>query len=789
MRDSGKITRRGLLASALFVTATPIWGASPQTGYKDASAPIEARVRDLLGRMTLEEKAAQLCSSWFGKGRLLDAQGNFSAEKAATAIPQGIGQFARPHDWAGTSRYFERFREIEDSVALVNAIQRFLVEKTRLGIPALFHEEGAHGYLAKDATIFPSPPALGSTWDPDLLAQVYTVTAKEIRVRGGTVVLSPVVDLARDPRYGRVEEFYGEDPRHVAVMGTAAVRGFQGRERPIGRDHVFATLKHFVHAAPQGGLNIAPADISERTLREAFLVPFAEIVRAANPACIMPSYNEVEGIPAHASVELLQGTGRRQLGFHGAFTSDYGGIGNLVTHHHVAATKLDAAVLAMNAGVQADLPDGECYVHLPELVRAGRISEAQVDAAVAQILALKFEAGLFENPYLDARRARRETNTPAAVRLARTVAEKSVVLLKNDGLVPLQTKSQLKLAVIGPNAAEPLFGGYSGANAKAVGILEGIRKGAPKGVTVEHAEGVWITAPDKDGRHETFPRGNSSVSVEENSARIAQAREVAARADVLLLVLGDVPEITREAVDFKMPGDRSSLDLWGQQNELVEAMIATGKPIVALLLNGRALTVTRLAEKAGALFEGWYLGQEGGNAFADILFGKVNPGGKLAVSFPRSVGELPVYYNRHPSADVNQFIEGQRKPLFPFGHGLSYTTFVVSEPRLARPGIATGEGVDVAVDVANTGQRAGDEVVQLYIRDEVSSVPRPVLELKAFRRVTLAPGEKKTLIFRLEPDDLAFWDIDMKWTVEPGTFVISAGASSAALKSAKLNVA
>ena len=789
MRYFEKVTRRRVLASSLLATATPIFGALPGTSYKDASLPLAARVHDLLGRMTLDEKAAQLCSSWFGKGRLLDAQGNFSEAKAVTSLANGIGQFARPHDWAGTSRYFERFREIEDSVALVNAIQRFLVEKTRLGIPALFHEEGAHGYLAKDATVFPSPPALGSTWDPDLLEQVYAVTAKEIRVRGGTVVLSPVVDLARDPRYGRVEEFYGEDPRHVAVMGAAAVRGFQGPARPIGPDRVFATLKHFVHGAPQGGLNISPADISERTMREAFLVPFAEIVRAANPACIMPSYNEVEGIPAHASVELLQATGRRRLGFRGAYTSDYGGIANLATQHHVAATKLDAAVLAMNAGVQADLPDGECYVHLPELVRAGRISEAQVDAAVAQILALKFEAGLFENPYLDPRRARRETNTPTAIRLARTVAEKAIVLLKNDGIVPLQPNGQLKLAVIGPNAAEPMFGGYAGANARAVGVLDGVLKGAPKGVTVEHAEGVWITSPDKNGRHETFPRGSASVRPEENSARIAQARAVASRSDVVLLVLGDVPEITREAVDFTMPGDRSSLGLWGQQDELVEAMIATGKPIVALLLNGRPLTVTRLAEKANAMFEGWYLGQEGGHAFADVLFGKVNPGGKLAVSFPRSVGELPVYYNRHPSADVNHYIEGQRKPLFPFGHGLSYTTFAVSEPRLARAQIAANESVEVAVDLTNTGQRSGDEVVQLYIRDEVSSAPRPVLELKAFRRVTLAPGEKKTITFRLTPDDLAFWDIDMKWTVEPGTFVISAGSSSAELKSAKLNVA
>ncbi|MBW8783636.1 MAG: glycoside hydrolase family 3 C-terminal domain-containing protein [Novosphingobium sp.] len=784
------MTRRTLLGTTIFAAAAaPAAAAVGTASYRDARAPIAARVQDLLSKMTLEEKAAQVRSMWFGKSAILDAHGNFSEEKATKALAAGIGQFARPHDWAGTSHYLERFREIEDTVALVNAIQRFLVEKTRLGIPALFHEEGAHGYLAKDATIFPSPPALGSTWDPVLLEQVYAVTAKEIRVRGGTVVLSPAVDLARDPRYGRVEEFYGEDPRHVSLMGTAAVRGFQGRQRPIARDKVFATLKHFVHAAPQGGLNIAPADISERTLREAFLMPFAEIVRAADPACIMPSYNEVEGVPSHANVELLQATGRRRLGFRGAYTSDYGGISNLVTQHHVAANNDDAAVLAMNAGVQADLPDGECYARLPELVRVGRVAEAQLDAAVAQILALKFEAGLFENPYLDAHRARVETNSPAAIRLARTAAEKAIVLLKNDGILPLEPKAPLRLAVIGPNAEEPLFGGYSGANAKAVGILEGVRKGAPPGVTIEHAEGVWITAPDKNGRHETFSHtAPPTVPAAENRARIAQAVEVARRSDVVLLVLGDVPEITREAVAFTMPGDRSSLGLWGQQDELVEAMIATGKPIVALLLNGRPLAVTRLADKANALLEGWYLGQEGGHAFADVLFGRVNPGGKLAVTFPRSVGDLPVYYNRHPSADVNQYLEGPRKPLFPFGHGLSYTSFEVSPPQLAKATIAVGEGVDIEVDVANTGPRAGDEVVQLYIRDEVSSVPRPVLELKAFRRVSLKAGERRTVRFHLTSDDLAFWDIAMNWTVEPGAFTISAGPSSTQLKSAKLMV-
>ena len=792
MHEKLPITRRALLGTTMLGT-TLLSGAMPAfaaqgMGYKDPAAPIKMRVDDLLARMTLEEKAAQMCSMWFGKAAIIDAKGQFAPDKASKALTNGIGQIARPHDTAGLPLWRKtRFRDVGDAAKLVNDIQRFLVEKTRLGIPALFHEEAAHGLLARGATIFPIPPGLASTWDLELIEQVYTVAGREARLRGATVVLSPVVDLMREPRYGRSEEFYGEDPYLVEQMGIAAVRGLQGRKRPLGNEHVFTTLKHFVHGSPQGGLNIAPTEMSERSLRENYYVPFREIVKHADPAIIMPSYNEVEGVPSHANVHLLQGIGRREMGFNGAYLSDYGGVGNLQEQHHVAATAEDAAVLAINAGVAADLPDGANYRHLPELVRAGRIKEAQVDAAVRQILSLKFEAGLFENPYIDAKRAIDDVNTPAAIALARTAAQKALILLKNDGVLPLALKPGMRLAVIGPNAVEPLFGGYAGENERAVGILEGVRKAAPKGMVIEQADGVWISNPDTEGRH--YAHSNfAAPSVSENEARISHAVEVAKRSDVILLVVGDVPSITREAVGREWPGDRSTLGLFGQQDALVEAMIATGKPIIALLINGRPLTVSRLAEKANALLEGWYLGQEGGNAFADVLFGKINPGGKLTVSFPRSVGELPAYYNRHPSADLNIYIEGKRAALFPFGHGLSYTTFDMSAPTLSAQAIGTAEGVSVTVDVTNIGKRAGDEVVQLYIRDDVSSVPRPVLELKRFKRVSLQPGAKQVVRFDLTPDDLAFWDIDMKWIVEPGTFTISVGNSSASLKSTTLKV-
>jgi beta-glucosidase len=781
------LTRRRLLASSFLLSPAVALGAPAAMIYRDPKAPIEARVRDLLARMTLEEKVAQLRCLWLGKGAILDKDGVFSPQKAKTAIPDGIGQIARPNDTTGTSYFMKTgFRGIEETVLLINAIQRHLVEQTRLGIPALFHVETAHGYMGRGATIFPNPPGLASTWDPDLVEQAFTVVGREARLGGSTVGLSPVLDLARDPRYGRVEEFYSEDPYLTGQMGIASVRGQQGRSRPLAKDRIFVTLKHFVHAAPQGGLNISPADISERTLREAFLAPFAATIKATNPGVVMPSYNEVEGVPSHANRELLQDVGRGRLGFRGAYFSDYDAIQGLRIQHHMAETDADAAVLALNAGVDADLPDGNCYKHLPELVRAGRVPEGKVDAAVARVLAMKFEAGLFENPYLDAKRAAARTNTPADVKLARTVAQKALVLLKNDGILPLDANAKLRLAVIGPNSVEPLFGGYSGINDKAVGVLAGVKAAAGPNVTIEQADGVWIIEPPPISEHRNAPI--KRVPPGGNAARIAEAVEVARRADVVLLALGDRPEITREAVGMMMPGDRSTLGLFGDQDALVEALLATGKPIVALLINGRALAVNRLAETANALIEGWYMGQEGGNAFADVLFGKVSPGGKLPVSFPRSVGELPIYYDRHPSADLNQYVEGKRAPLFPFGHGLSYTRFEISAPRLLQAQIGVGETAVVEVEVANTGQRAGDEVVQLYIRDDVSSVPRPVLELKGFQRVALKPGERRTVRFELAPDALAFWNIDMQWVVEPGTFTISAGASSAELRSAKLTV-
>ena len=780
------VTRRALMAGSM-LAAMPVLAAPAPLPYRDPSLPVADRVVDLLARMTLEEKVAQMRCLWFGKAAICDAEGAFAPGKAAGAIAEGIGQIGRPSDTAGTARFkTTHFRSLDDTIVFVNAVQRFLVEQTRLGIPALFHEETAHGLAVPGATVFPSPPALGSSWDVDLIEQVFAVTAREGRLRGATVGLSPVIDLARDPRYGRVEEMFGQDPCHVGQMGLAAVRGLQGRTRPIARDRLFATLKHFLHASPQGGINLSPADLHERGLRETFLVPFERVMAEGDPAIVMPSYNEVLGLPAHANRALLQDTGRDRLGFRGTYFSDYNGVTNLVSQHHVAADNDDAAVQAIEAGIDAELPDGKAFANLPALVRAGRVDERRIDAAVARILTLKVEAGLFERPYVDLRAARRNINRPDDVALARHAARKATILLKNDGILPIDPRAARHIAVIGPLAEQAYFGGYSGENDKAVGVLAGLRAAIP-GARIDHAPGVHIVAPLQAGERDNLAPIRPA-DPQENKCLIAQAATLAGQADIVILAVGDVPQITREAIYETAPGDRDTIGLFGDQDALVDAVLAAGKPVVAILHNGRALAVTLLADKANALLEGWYLGQEGGNAMADIILGRANPGGKLAVDVPRVAGAF-VTYDRHPSAAIHRAIEEERTPLFPFGFGLSYTRFEIGAPRLSASRIAPDGHVRVEVEVANIGDRAGDEVVQVYVRDEASSAPRPLLELKAFRRVTLAPGERRVVLFDLGPDAFAFWDRSMTWRVEPGAFTIYAGNSSASLKSARLEIA
>jgi beta-glucosidase len=767
--------------------------AEPQTPvYKDPRQPVEKRVDDLLARMTLDEKVAQLETVWEQKAKLQTANGDFSPELASKNFPNGIGGIARPSDFRGVTQSNGAAgaagetvnRDARQTAEFVNAAQHWAVEHTRLGIPILMHEESLHGYVARGATSFPQAIALASTWDPDLVTKVFSVAAREARARGATLVLAPVVDVARDPRWGRIEETYGEDTYLTTEMGLAAVRGFQGPTLPLPAEKVMVTLKHFTgHGIPEGGTNVGPAHVGERELREIFFPPFEAAVKAYPVRSIMASYNEIDGIPSHANAWLLNGVLRGEWGYQGAVVSDYYGIRELVSRHHLYSDVKDAAERAIESGVDVETPDPEGFVHLPELVREGRVPQALIDQAVRRVLTLKFEAGLFENPYPDVASAEAKTATPDAIALAREAADKAIVLLKNDnGLLPLNAAKIKRVAVLGTHAKDTPIGGYSDVPKHVISVLEGLQEAGRGKFEVDYSEGVRLTESRCWSCDEV-----KLVPPSVNRKLIAAAVQAAKKADVIVMVLGGNEQTSREAWADTHLGDRASLDLVGQQEALAKAVLALKKPTVVLLLNGRPLSVNYLAEHAPALFEGWYLGQETGHAVADVLFGKTNPGGKLPVTIPRSVGQLPVVYNHKPTARRGYLFD-TTEPLYPFGFGLSYTSFDISAPRVLTPSIATNQPARIAVDVANTGSRAGDEVVQLYIHDDEASVTRPVIELKRFERVTLRPGETRTITFELTPDDLALWNPEMKKVVEPGTFTIYAGPNSIDLKSATLTV-
>jgi beta-glucosidase len=755
--------------------------------YKDAKAPIDARVNDLLAKMTLEEKVAQIMTVWDAKAEVFDVKGEFDAAKMSAKFPNGIGQFARPSDASGpASPRRVKGRDVRGTVRLVNALQKHAMTQTRLGIPILMHEEGLHGYAALDATSFPQAIALASSWDPDLMRDINVVIGREIRVRGVSLALSPVVDVARDPRWGRIEETFGEDPYLAAEMGVAAVEGLQGTGRvtTLAPGKVFATLKHLTgHGQPESGTNVGPASISERVLREYFFPPFEQVVKRTGIQAVMASYNEIDGVPSHASKWLLGDVLRGEWGFKGAVVSDYYAIDELAGRHSIAKDKTEAAMLALAAGVDSDLPTGAAYSTLIASVREGKVPEAAINQAVGRILAMKFRAGLFENPYADADAAVKITNNAAAKALALKAAQRSITLLKNDGMLPLSLPSKAPtIAVIGPSAAVARLGGYYGQPAVIISILDGIKAKVGKRANVVFAQGVKITEDDDwwgDEVKLADPAANRKL--------IAEAVETAKNADQIILTLGDTEQTSREGWAESHLGDRSSLDLVGEQQELFDALKATRKPITVVLINGRPASIGKIASEANAIIEGWYLGEQGGNAVADVLFGDVNPGGKLPVTFPRNVGQLPFYYNHKPTARRGYLFD-DKAPLYPFGFGMSYSTFELGAPTLSSATIAANGTVAVTVPVKNTSNRAGDETVQIYVRDKVSSVTRSVKDLKAFKRVSLAAGESKNVVFTLTPEAFQMWNDKMQRVVEPGEFDIMAGPDSASVKSVMLTV-
>ncbi len=753
-----------LLGAALLASCEPGM-ATGQLPYKDAGLTVEARLQDLLPRMTLEEKCAQL-NLWPNLAELLKHKS--IEDDIALTLPQianGVG--AIEYDTKLPAADFEEFH---------SAIQRHLIENTRLGIPAIFDGEACHGFVGANATVFPVPLTLASSWDTDLVERVFNAVALEMRSYGITHAATPVLDLAREPRFGRFDELYSEDPYLVSRIGVAAIQGLQGHGKMIGENHLLACAKHFTgHGQPEGGTNMAPADFSERVIRDMHCYPFEVAVKEANLRTVMASYNEIDGVPNHINRWLLTDVLRGEWGFDGYVISDYDGVSRMIDRQHVCKDTREAARRALTAGLDFELPSikaNDCFQQLPSLIESGQIKESVLDLAVTRVLRNKFQLGLFETPYTPGvKQAVQVMNSATHRALARESAEKGMVLLKNERhTLPFSRDDVKNVAVIGPNADETHYGSYS-ATTQGVSILDGLREFGKDAFEVHYAEGFKIYENDN-----SIPEEEKTRAAEDR--RIEEAVAAARKSDVVLLVMGENEKTCREAFGKGHWGDRSELTLLGRQDDLARAVLALNKPTAVLFINGRPLAATELAASAPAIIEGWYLGQEQGAAVANVLFGKVNPSGKLTVTFPRSVGHLPVYYNHKPLVHEHEYIGETYSPLYPFGHGLSYTVFKYENLAVSPATAEVGQPLNVTVNVSNTGKVAGDEIVQLYIRDMVGSVSRPVKELKDFKRVPLAPGESKTVSFTITPEKLQFYDIDMNRTVEPGAFQVMVGTSS-----------
>jgi len=698
--------------------------------YLDPKQPIDKRVEDLLGRMTLEEKVGQMCQ-----------YSGFSEEREVLVKDGRVGSFLNVLGAENT-----------------NKVQRMAVEHSRLGIPLIFGLDVIHGY----STIFPIPLGSASCWDPDAVRKAVSIAAAEAASEGIHWTFAPMVDIARDPRWGRIAEGAGEDPYLGSAMARASVEGFQGQDL-ADPDTIVACPKHYVaYGGAEGGRDYNTVDISERVLREIYLPPFKAAIVDAGAGTVMSAFNDLSGVPASANRYILTSILRKEWGFDGFVVSDWNAIRELLSHG-IAATPPEAAKEAVNAGVDMDM-EGDVYQkNLVELVREGEVSEGTIDEAVRRILRIKFRLGLFERPYVDPERAGKVIQSRENLEAALELARRSIVLLKNEGdLLPLE-KEMESVAVIGPLADDrdaPLGSWSCQGNPKdVVTLLDGIKSRVSPETTVRYAKGCEIEGASTEGF--------------ENAVRIAK------ESDVAIVVVGETREMSGEAAS------RSSLDLPGVQEELVRAIYETGVPLVEVLMNGRPLSISWSAEHVPAILEAWFPGIQGGYAIAYVLFGDYNAGGKLPVTFPRTVGQVPIYYNhkntgRPPSAQrfTSKYLDIPSTPLFPFGHGLSYTRFEYSNlqinPKRAGP---TGT-VEIRAEVKNVGDRGGDEVVQLYLRDVVASVTRPVKDLKGFERITLAPGAKKTIVFTLTPEQLSFINRDMKRVVEPGIFEVMVGKSS-----------
>ncbi|WP_346860832.1 glycoside hydrolase family 3 N-terminal domain-containing protein [uncultured Draconibacterium sp.] len=772
-----------ILASLIMVAAVGSISAQ-QPAYKNKNLSPRERAKDLLSRMTLEEKIAQMQCMWSGKAELF-TNGEFDVEKVRQLLPNSIGSLARLNENMGADATgFHATLSPGKAATQYNKIQKYFVEETRLGIPVLSHEEGLHGQQTQDATNFPVSIGLASSWNENLMKEVYSIVAKEIRSRGGHQVLAPVVDVVRDPRWGRTEECMGEDPFLISRLGVAQVKAYQGDDVYLNDNHVAATLKHFgVHGQPEGGHNTAPSNIDERTAREVFFKPFKDCIDAG-AMNVMVTYNELWGVPVHGNKKVVTGVLRDDFGFDGIVVSDYYGVSNLVNVDKVTDDLKDAGYKAFSAGVDIELPDIEGYKTLAKYVESGQIDKAKIDEAVTRILIEKIRLGLFENPYVDPKKAEQIVGNAESRKVAYKAAGESMVLLKNeDNFLPLNKDKIKKIAFIGPNADRCILGGYSSTPKQCISPLQAIKEKYGNNFEILYAEGVRLTDVNSP-----FPEKIRLVPREENDKRIAEAVEVAQKADVVVLFVGANEATSREAYGPTAPGDLPTLEMLNGQDELIRQVVAVGKPTCAFVVTGTTTNISELVEQVPAVMQAWFLGQEGGYAMVDALFGEINPSGKLPISIPRGAGYVPAYYSYKPSARRGYNLGFGTDPLFTFGYGLSYTTFEYSNLKISSPTMKKNGSVQVSVDVKNTGNRKGAEVVQMYIRDDYSSVPRPVKELKGFEKVWLEPGESKTVTFTVEPELLAFYDVDYNWIVEPGDFTIIVGNSSLSIQNIKLKV-
>ena len=773
------VSRKKLLSGVLLLSVMLCTGQvmAQQWLYKQAAVPIEYRVKDLLGRMTIEEKVGQLCCplGWemytkTGKNEVTVSE--LYKKKMAEAPVGSFWAVLRADPW--TQKTLETGLSPELSAKALNALQKYAVEETRLGIPVLFAEECPHGHMAIGTTVFPTALSAASTWNEGLMLKMGEAIALEARLQGANIGYGPVLDIAREPRWSRMEETFGEDPVLTTIMGVAMMKGMQGKVQNDGK-HLYATLKHFAaYGVPESGHNGSRANCGMRQLLSEYLPPFRKAVEEG-AGTLMTSYNAIDGVPCTANKELLTDVLRNQWGFKGFVYSDLISIEGIVGMRAAKDNK-EAAVKALKAGLDMDLGGNAFGKNLKKAYEEGLITMADLDRAVGNVLRLKFQMGLFENPYVSPELAKKLVHSKEHKELARQVAREGVVLLKNEGVLPL-SKHIGHLAVIGPNADEMYnqLGDYTAPQVReeVATVLDGIRAAVSESTQVTYVKGCAVrdtTATDIPAAVAAAQKADAVVLVVGgSSARDFKTKYISTGAATVSEDAKTLPDM-----DCGEGFDRSSLRLLGDQEKLISAVASTGKPLVVVYIQGRTMNMNLAAEKAQALLTAWYPGEQGGMGIADILFGDYSPAGRLPVSVPRSEGQLPVFYSQGTQRD---YVESKGTPLYAFGYGLSYTRFTYSGLELQK-GTEMETLQTVACTVTNTGNRDGEEVVQLYIGDKVASVSQPPLLLKAFQRIFLKKGESRQVIFHLKKADLAIYDLEMNYVVEPGEFKVMVGAAS-----------